>query len=299
MIREFKFKTPVFFAILAAMVFTSCSKEEVNSKGPAEGMTPQQSIITDKEVKKEMDALVEKLPGFAVYNESRGQYIMFNPFDKDQSKDFSFSDPNPGWHFSSSSGTEFITTPGGQNYVVVYPSAFGSGGSSGGTVVAGNSVLNINYTFCFAASEEALGMDIIDVGADFDGISGVIGIAGDFEALASGEFDESADFTDYFQGFAYYVVYDNEASGSYDVLNFFQDLEEDEEFLEGNAFAWVLDFTDPFGIYFSADGTLNVSGGSITFNGTYFGITGGSIFEESGYEEMNYVEVDGYGTMGC
>jgi hypothetical protein len=217
---------------------------------------------------------------------------------KSQYKSFSFSSPNPGWNFSSTEQVYFSPAPQGGGILYLGPGSFGA--NTGGTVVAGNTSLDINYTFCFSASDEALGFDFGIGGPDFDGLSVVLGIAGDFEALTTGEFEEDEDPFDYFQGFAVYIVYDNEASGSYPILNWFEDLEEESDDLEGNSFAYVLAFADPAGLYFSKSGNLNVSGGSIGFEGVYWGITG-NLFDDWFDDDNNieFVEVDGYGQMGC
>jgi hypothetical protein len=100
---------------------------------------------------------------------------------------------------------------------------------------------------------------------------------------------------------AYYVVYDNEASGSYDILNWFDNVDEDPDDLGGNGFAWVYSFSeDSWMIYFSDSGELQVNGGQMNFNGTYLGI-GLSIseLEDGNYLNFNYEEGTGYGSMGC
>ncbi|MDP4588750.1 MAG: hypothetical protein NWS86_11285, partial [Flavobacteriales bacterium] len=210
---------------------------------------------------------------------------------------FDFSQPSDGWDFSNSDEVQYVTDDNG-GLLIIPVFAFG-GNTGGGTIVAGNSALNVDYTFCFSASEEALGLDLFDFGGDFNGISGVIGIAGDFDALANDEIDEDADFTDFFQGFAAYFVYDDEASGSYNVLNWLEDLEDEEADNDETAFAYVIDFVEP-GIYFSADGQLTVSGGQIAFNGEYLAIT--DFFLDFGDEEegdLSFDYVSGFGALGC
>src|SRR5690606_34219482 len=179
--------------------------------------------------------------------------------------------------------------------------AFGSNTGSG-TVIAGNTALNINYTFCFSVDEEALGLDLGFGDADFDGMSGVLGISGDFEALMNGNFEDTADIFDYFHGLAYYLVYDNEAQGNYEIINFIEDMESAEE-EEGKGFSVVYGFTsNSFALYFSKDGTLNVSGGSMDFSGNYYGIVFENLMEadeEGDLFNFDFVEVPGFGQMGC
>ena len=158
--------------------------------------------------------------------------------------------------------------------------------------------MDIDFTFCFAASDEALGLDLFDFGGDISGVSTVIGIGGDFEALANGDVDEDADFTDFFDGFAAYIVYANEAQGTYEVLNWLNDLDEDPDFLEDKGFGYVFDFQNE-GLYFSSDGALSVQGGDITFNGEYLAITDFIFSFGEDDDDISFDYVSGYGTLGC
>ncbi len=254
--------------------------------------------LTNKDDHYAINAMSKRLPDLGIYNSTMDKIIVFDA--ESNYKSFSFSSPNPGWNFSSTEQVYFAAAPEGGGILFLGPGSFG--GNTGGTVVAGNSSLNINYTFCFSASDDALGFDFGVGGPDFDGLSVVIGIAGDFEALSTGEFEDDEVF-DFFQGFAVYIVYDNEANGNYPILNWFEDLDGDPDDLEGNSFAYVLAFADPAGLYFSKSGSLNVSGGSISFEGIYWGIEGNLFdgwFEEGeGENEPEFVEVEGFGTMGC
>jgi hypothetical protein len=275
-------------SLIAALVFLgSCTKEEVGGGGY---MATSATKTLDSDDIRMARQMMERMPEIGVWNEERGVLYKFNL----QTREFSFADPNPGWNFSNNDGPTYIE--GDNGGILIIPS-WSFGGNTGGTVVAGSSAINIDFTFCFSASDEALGLDLFDYGGNFDGISMVLGIGGDFEALAEGNVDEDADFTDFFHGYALYFVYDNEASGSYDILNWLEDLEEDEDFLDGNGFSYVIDFQN-FNLYFSADGTLNVSGGEMTFNGEYLGIL--ELLESLDDEDEVDVElVPGFGTMGC
>lgn len=277
-----------FFSLIAALVFLgSCTKENVGGGGY---MAPSTKKTVDADDVRMARQMMERMPEIGVWNEERGVLYKFNL----QTREFSFADPNPGWNFSSSDGPTYIE--GDNGGILIIPS-WSFGGNTGGTVVAGSSAINIDFTFCFSASDEALGLDLFDYGGSFDGVSMVLGIGGDFEALAEGTVDEDADFTDFFHGYALYFVYDNEASGSYDILNWLEDLEDDPDALEGNGFSYVIDFQN-FNLYFSADGTLNVSGGEMTFNGEYLGIL--ELLESlDDQEEMDVDLVPGFGTMGC
>ncbi|MGF1565323.1 MAG: hypothetical protein ACFCUH_08140 [Flavobacteriales bacterium] len=270
---------------LGAITLNSCSKQ-AGYAGPG----PE---VNRKEKAKEfMESLIERMPDIGVYNEKLDQVVVLNP----GSREFSFATPNEGWNFSSSTGTQFVPYEEGGGILILSAAAFG-GNSSGGTVVAGSTALDITYTFCVSASSEAIGLDLFDYGGDFTGVSLVLGIAGDFEALVDGAVDEDSDFNDFFQGLAMYVVYDNEAQGSYDILNWIEDLDTDVDDLAGQGFSYVIDFVD-FNLYFSANGELNVSGGEISFTGEYLGFFEllDSIEDE---EELEFDLVPGFGAMGC
>lgn len=274
------------FAVSSAF-FTGCQKDQEFTGN----VKPTKTVELSKDQERIVQDVANRIPTIRVYDQKNNRFI-----DVDfQNREFSFSEPNDGWNFSSSDDVLWQPAQGGGGILFIGPGALG--GNTGGTLVAGNSTLDINYTFCFSASDEALGLDLFDLDADFDGISGVIGIAGDFEALANGEMEEDADFTDYFQGFAAYFVYDNEASGSYEILNWLEDLDSDFDDLDGKGFGFFFDFQTP-AIYFTYDGTLNVSGGSIGFNGEYLGIEG-LLFGEDEDDEPDYGIVDGFGAMGC
>lgn len=284
--------------VAAVLVFTtSCTKDNENP-----GAAPQKSeikAVKDKKLQENIQTTADKMPPIAWYNKTMDKVIVFDPQNK--SKSFDFSDPNSGWNFSNDQGVHFVENPSGGGVLFVSYGAFGSNTGSG-TVVAGNTALNINYTFCFSVDEEALGLDLGFGDADFDGMSGVLGISGDFEALMNGNFEDTADIFDYFHGLAYYLVYDNEAQGNYEIINFIEDMESAEE-EEGKGFSVVYGFTsNSFALYFSKDGTLNVSGGSMDFSGNYYGIVFENLMEadeEGDLFNFDFVEVPGFGQMGC
>lgn len=274
------------FAVVA--ILSSCQKEQ----GDVSYANRQTKV--DTEDLRTAERIVANLPEIGIVSEDRSTVYKFNL----NTREFSFSDPNPGWNFSNSD--EVVFYPYNDGGGILFIGAGSIGANTGGTVVAGETALDVNYTFCFSASDEALGLDLFDLGGDsFDGVSVVLGIAGDFEALAEGEVEEDATFEDFFQGFAMYIVYDNEASGSYEILNWIEDLDEDPDQLEGHGFAYVLDFVD-FNIYLSSSGDLNVSGGQISFSGEYLGLLDLFLeFTEEGEDEPEFAIVSGFGTMGC
>jgi hypothetical protein len=294
-----KIASLLFAGAVSAVLLNSCQKEKITKvPGTINGRT---SNATDDQ-KREAVGIINKIPLLRVFDENDHRFIDVDfqhkklAFKNATERDFSFATPNPGWNFSNSSQVAFVPASQGGGVLFVGPGSLG--GNAGGTVVAGNSALNINYTFCFSASSSALGLDLFDTGADISGISGVIGIDGDFDALLNDEVDSTANFTDFFHGYAAYFVYANEASGSYDILNWFNDLSENTDQLNNKGFSFALDFQND-GWYLSKDGSLNVAGGTMTFSGNYFGIIGlfDSIFGSG--NSPNAVEVPGFGSMGC
>ena len=275
--------------LVAIMALAGCAKEEYSGGGVSSVHLDANREPSTEQIR-QIEEMMANMPEIGVLSDDRSTLYRFNL----QTREFSFASPNDGWNFSSDDGPVFIPADGGGGILII--PAFSFGGNTGGTVVAGNSALDINYTFCFSASDEALGLDLFDYGGNFDGISMVLGIAGDFEALADGDVDEDADFTDFFQGYALYFVYDNEASGTYNILDWFENLEDDVEDLEDNGFSYVIDFVN-FNLYFSTDGTLTVSGGEMSFSGEYFGIL--ELLESLEDEEVDFDVVPGFGTMGC
>ncbi len=293
--------------VAAALVFTTSCTKDCNNPATGNQQKAEVKAVTNKHVQEDIQAAADKMPPIAWYNKTMDKVIIFDP--KNETKSFDFSDPNSGWNFSENEGVEFVANPNGGGVLFVSPGAFGSNAGGSGTVVAGNTALNINYTFCFSADEEAIGLDLGLADLDFDGLSMVLGIAGDFEALANEDFEnEDVDIFDYFQGLAYYLVYDNEAQGNYEILNFIDDVEgegEDEDEPDGVGFSVVYGFTsDSFALYFSKDGNLTVSGGSMSFSGNYYGIILDNLFgsdddEDGDLFNFDFVEVPGFGQMGC
>lgn len=276
-------------ALLMAGLLFSCSKETFNT-----GVNKDKIEITDKKLQKKIIAQAEKMPSIGIYNKTMNKIIVFSHNDKGE-KSFTFTNPGNGINFASSNGGEWVYTEQGGLVVLTEPSQ-GFGG--GGTVVAGGTSLDIGFAVCFSFDEEAIGGDLFDTG--IDQVAGVIGIAGDFEALANGDFSDDDDLFEYFHGFAYYLVYAEQLEDtSYEVLNWLEDLEQDEEDLQDFGFAFVVSFQNEGGVYLSSEGDLNVSGASIGFNGNYYAIEGAGFFDEEGDEEPTVSEVPGFGVMGC
>lgn len=295
--------------VASALIFTtSCTKD---NDGPATSAPQKAEVkaITDKGLQEEIQAAVDRTPSIAWYNKTMDKVIVYNPHQK--SKSFSFSDPADGWTFATNQGVVWTQNPAGGGVMFITPGSFGSGGS-GGVVTAGNLTLPIAFTLCFTADEGGLGFDPGDFG-DFSGLSGVIGIAGNTSALENEDFDqEGVEIESFFLGAAVYLVFADEASGSYPVLNYVNDdvdlNEIEDDLVQGKSFSLVFGFDqNAGGLYMSMGGTMNVNGGTMNFNGTYYGFElnfgdvdlGGDEDTDLEFLEGNYVQVSGNGAMGC
>lgn len=283
------------FMLMAAGLLVSCSKERLNTGADHRSATP----ITDKATKHKITEQAQKLPAVGIYNKTMDKLIIFS-HNQSGEKSFSFANPSTGGiNFATSNGGQWVAYPDEPGGLIIITEPSAGLGSGGGTVVVGSTVLDIAFAMCFAVDEEAFG-DLFDTG--IDEVAGVIGIAGDFDALINGEFDEEDNLFDYFHGFAYYLVYtDQLANDSYEVLNWIEDLEQDEDDLEDFGFAFVIHFVNNGGIFLSQNGELTINGGSINFNGNYFGIDGiWFLTGDDDEQEPEFSEnIPGFGAMGC
>jgi hypothetical protein len=274
--------------LATSLVLSGCQKDQEGDGA----FDPNIRTITDKETIREIDRSVQNMPKLAFYNEPSGKFIVIDP--KSSRKTFNFASPPPGISFATSSGVQFQQTPDGGGMLFFTP-----GGTGGGTVVAGSSALNISYAFCFAANDEGA-FDFF--GPDLSGFSLIFGIAGDLDALFNADFEEEddLDFTQYFQGFAAYYVFASPASGTYPILNWFNDLDQPESAIANKGFSYVVDFQLP-GFYFSNNGSINVSNTGMTFNGQYLALLGMNLFDDDDYDYNpgSYATVSGFGQMNC
>jgi hypothetical protein len=292
----FKYTLTAFIAV----ALLSCEKD-YDGIAPAEEASEVKKI-TDPAEQQRIRKAIDRLPRLAVYSEHIDKYILL---DFNETKNgFNFASPDAGFAFTSPSGSvEFVQGPDGTFYQVatVEGPAAGGGGGGGGTVSAGDIDLDCEVVLCFSSGDDFFGLDLFQTGIDQSfGISGAIGIGGDFSGLMEMSEDEIAesDFSDFFTGFAAFMVFDGTADGSYEVLDFsMAEGEEDESALSSFAVAFFFSFQDEGGIFFSSDGELNFDGGSVGFEGTYLGITGFFFGSESPEEE--FVEVDGSGELFC
>lgn len=276
------------------MLISSCSKQDDSKAGSSAVSSETQQ---EKNIRK-IKTLVHKLPIMKILNEGLNQHrgaanSVYDP-------GFSFSDPNGGaMHFSSPSGVSYVTNPNGGVGFVVASSAFGTNSSSGGTVVAGSSSLDMNYTFCFNSTGNAVGLNLFDSVGTFTGVSAVIGVSGDFSAIANHSTDSTTTFADLFHGLAFYIVYDGTASGSYDVVNWLTDNLNDTNATNRKCFAFVIDFAGGH-LYMSSSGTVVVTGGSMSFNGEYLDIGGINLATLNlNGPGLTVSTVPGFGAMGC
>jgi hypothetical protein len=277
-----------------AIVFTGCQKEEITNTGSNPLTSSKKVELTEAQMRKVRE-ISAQIPMVRLYDEVHGRYMDINITER-WNRDWTFANPYEGAEYSESGSW---VSADGTEMVVFSVNGTTSGAGGGGTVVVGNTTLNIDYAFCFNVDVQAVGLDLFDFGGTFDGVSGVIGIAGDFEALANDELGEDADFEEFFDGFAAYIVYDSQANGTYEVLDWFEDLEGGTDDLEGNAFSYVLDWSN-FGLYFSSAGTITASGASLNFEGEYLSLLDFDLtIDEEGEEEMETEFVDGFGQMGC
>lgn len=281
------------------MLVAGCAKE---NDSPSQSAAPSEGkAITDKGDQELIDETIKKLPSIAIYNETMDQYVLL---DLSNAKDgFNFASPGGGISFSGPGGSiQFVQGPDGNYFQVVTPGSSGGGGA-GGVVTAGSATLDVSYVFCFNSGDPAPGTDLFGFDGAFSGFSGAVGIAGDFEALESGEIDENANPFDFFQGFVEYLVFEGSPNGSYDVIDFFEAEEDsDEDFLNGNALAVFVSFQEGGGIYFSTDGEVTFSGNSVAFEGTYWGLTDFIFDFDDDVEDDSdddYVEVNGFGALTC
>lgn len=276
--------------LVGAGLLAGCAKE-------SSPVAPRASQATETSVQQRLRTAASQLPGVGIYNRTMNKVIVFDQRN-DGGRSFNFVDPpSDGINFASSNGGQWTWSESQGLMILTDPS--GGIGGGGGTVVAGSASLDIGLAVCFSMDEDGLGMDLFNTG--IGDVAGVIGIAGDFDALVNGDFSQDEDdIFDFFHGFAYYLVYANELGNtSYEVLNWVDDMDQPEEELQDFGFSFVVSFQNEGGIYISQDGELEVNGGSIGFNGNYYAIEGVGFFDEDEEDGGSYSTVPGFGTMGC
>jgi hypothetical protein len=266
-------------AFLILVGLNSCSKNQTYV-AKEEKMT-----LSPEQYKKFKDKLSAMPMIIKVKDEVNNRFVDFDV--RNQTVTF-----NKSWNFANPTPNTIYAQNGS---IVVYVSSNSAGWGSGSpthTVTAGNTTLNVQ-TLCMAVDASAYAaMFAGQTGAlPIDGISIVMGLDADFSLLAN---SNSTNFANYFHGLAYYLVYDFNASGSYDVI----DWTTMTSLPNSIAFAMLFsfDYNSSGAFYFSQDGTINVSGGDMTFNGNYWGI---EMDFNNLSPSLTYNSYPGSGTMGC
>ncbi len=220
------------------------------------------------------------------FDEDNSRYVDFDIKNRSVKfiKNWNFANPQPNTIYGSGSGLVI--------YISSSNTAWGYGTPTH-SITAGNTTLNVQ-TLCLAVDCSAYAaMFASQIGQlPYDGISCVMGLDADFSLLAN---SSNTNFSNYFSGLAYYLVYDFQANGNYDVIDW---TSWTGNFPSSLGYAMVFSFdANNFGtFYFSKSGDINVSGGDMTFNGDYWGI-------ENNFSYINpnltYSIYPGSGTMGC
>jgi phage baseplate assembly protein gpV len=275
----------IYALALSTFFFASCEKEEVSNNDTVSTEASQVVEISPRELSVDIEQL-EAFRNLQIDGEIGGRMVT--------KSGFSFANPGTGINYRvqgvgyryTSSGEIYYTTA--EVGIRVSGNGFTAGG---GSLVVGDKTINLDYVFCANVDMSAFPSVFEFPG---DGFSTLIGLSGSFE-----DYDPESEEMP-IQQIVYFIVYDNNAQGSYDVIDL--DLDSEEEETPSNiAFAMVVDFEDG-GMYFSSDGTLNVNGGSIEFNGQMFDFTQFFIGGEADFDEdSNYSieEVSAVGTLNC
>ncbi len=283
-------KNIIFKSLLAVFLFgmlamSSCKKQDPTVTTDATRVDANLQT-RDRRIKD----LLSKLPHIKLDN-SQHQGVVYRPHNLSKDGGWNFSDPTADQTtYSDHNGTIYVSA-----------TSFGANSASIGKVVAGLTSMNINYTFCFSYDNggSALGGSLFSsTGAPNNGLSGVIGVSGDFSNLQHA--DSTTNFSDIFTGLAYYFVYDGKPSGQYDVIDWTNHDWNDSSSFDKKCFAFIFDFKNGR-LFLSSGGTINVNGGSMMYNGEYLEVSG--FMDSNGNYNLNgqlaYQTVTGFGSMGC
>lgn len=293
------YKVLVASALTAGVVvLAGCQKDRTLG---GDGIQVERKVTLTETQKREASEMVQRVPTLRFYDEAQNRFIDFNV----GSRDYVFSDPDEGFSFDDPDQNGVILYADGDVDYIVFSTGIGTAGNGGGgTVVAGNTALNMDLTVCLSVEEVASGDgygDLFDTGFGFSEYGAVFGIAGDFEALAEANWDaEDFDPFEFFHGYAaYYVITDSDLEGSHEVFDWLDTSDDGSDDYNDMASSFVMDFSN-FSLYFATSGTVNVSGGSMTFNGEYIAIEDLFLdFLGEGEEDPEVSVVSGFGTMGC
>jgi|GEM_PF-363990 len=298
------FKSIVSGAVLlGAIALGGCNKEQVGTAGGANAIGKGEvvrSVELDQDQARTAKDAFNKMPKMRFWDETNHRFIEMS----NGNRDLVFSDPDEGFSFDDPDNNGVILFSDDSGDYIVFSTGFGvAGNGGGGVVVAGNSAINIDIAVCISAQAIADGDgfgSIFDTGFAFDEYAAVFGIAGDFDALADADTGaEDFDPFEYFHGFAAYYVLSDEVNGSHEVFDWLGATSEDD--FDDFASSFVMDFSN-FSLYFSTGGTLEVSGGQMSFNGEYLAIT--DLFESFLNDDFNEDDIQanivtGFGMMGC
>lgn len=293
------YKVLVASALTAGVVvLAGCQKDRTLG---GDGIKVERKVTLTEAQKREASEMVQRVPTLRFYDEAENRFIDFNV----GSRDYVFSDPDEGFSFDDPDQNGVILWADGDVDYIVFSTGIGTAGNGGGgTVVAGNTALNMDLTVCLSVEEVASGDgygDLFDSGFGFSEYGAVFGIAGDFEALAEADWDaEDFDPFEFFHGYAaYYVITDGDLEGSHEVFDWLDTSDDGSDDYNDMASSFVMDFSN-FALYFATSGNVNVSGGSMTFNGEYIAIEDLFLdFLGEGEEDPEVSVVSGFGTMGC
>jgi hypothetical protein len=300
--KIFNLKNFAALAITGGVIFLAgCSKEKIaTTPGSGAKAVSGKKMVLNQSQARDAQEMYSRMPKLRYWDAAHNRFIEMNP----GSRDLVFSDPDAGFVFDDADGNGAVVySDGAGDYLVVSTGIGVAGQGGGGTVVAGSTALDIDVTVCLSADAVSNGDgygDLFDSGFGFTNFSAVFGISGDFEGLANANTGaEDFDPFEYLHGFAAYYVLSDDVNGSHEVFDWLDsDGSEDYDDL---ASSYVMDFQN-FALYFASSGEINVSGGQMSFNGTYVSIE--DLFDSFlsdglGDEEPTVTEVSGFGTMGC
>jgi hypothetical protein len=270
----------VLIAATFTLAIVACNKSNIVN------VAKQEKVVLSEVQQQKLEEAFKTMPLIIkMKDEKNNRFVDFNVKERTVTI-------NKSWSFSNPTSNTIYADNGA---LVVYVSSsafdFGSSSTTYG-VTAGNTSLNVK-TICLAVDASAYAaMFQTQTGQlPIDGISVVMGLDADFSLLQNAA---STSFGDYFHGLAYYLVYDFGASGSYNVFDW--SLATPLSGSDGFAMVFGFEQNNFGGFYFSKDGTINVSGGDMTFNGNYWGI-------ETDFTTLSttlaFDTFSGSGTMGC
>lgn len=281
-------------------LLAGCSKEKITTTPGRAIENSGKKVALTQDQQRTAGDMYARMPKLRYWDEVNHRFIEMNP----GSRDLVFTDPDSGFSFDDPDGNNAIVFSDDSGDYLVISSGFGvAGQGGGGTVVAGSTALNIDFTICLSADAVAEGDGFGSLFGDDTGwsnFSAVFGISGDFEGLNDAD-TESEDFDpfEYLYGFAEYFVFSDDLGGSHEVFDWMGD--DGTQDLDDLASSFVMDFTN-FNLYFASGGEITVSGGQMSFNGNYLEIADlfDSFLSDDGLEDDPTVnEVNGFGSMGC